>query len=149
MRVWCCDWELGKVATDATSAIHTVHVPPALFPLPPSGLAGFDLFLISPRLGVSAVYLEKNHVLGLQTFWPLPHLELHRRAFIQTPVSIVPNRRKMNKHIIATGPLDESIAFSGIKPLDSSFFLHLLALLMHSPLRMAVLHITRCHAKAA
>jgi hypothetical protein len=30
----------------------------------------------------------------------------------------------MHKHIVATGALDESIAFGGIKPLHNTFFFH-------------------------
>jgi hypothetical protein len=30
----------------------------------------------------------------------------------------------MNEHVVAAGPLDESIALGGIKPLHSTFFFH-------------------------
>src|ERR1051326_1724484 len=68
--------------------------------------------------------LHLAHVLGLQAFRPLLHLELDLRAFIQAAIPVRLNRGKVNKYIVTTGPLDESIAFGGVKPLHDTFFPH-------------------------
>jgi len=60
----------------------------------------------------------------LQALGSLLHLELDLRAFIQAAVAARLDGRKVNEHIIAARSLDESIAFGGIKPLHSAFFLH-------------------------
>ena len=67
---------------------------------------------------------DPDDVFGLQTLGTLLYLELHLGAFIQALVAIGLNRGKVNEHIVAARPLDESIALGGIKPLHNTFFLH-------------------------
>ena len=69
-------------------------------------------------------FLNPGDVLRLQALRPLLYLEFHFRAFIQASIAGGLNRGKMNEHVIAARPLDESIAFSGIEPLHGTIFLH-------------------------
>src|ERR1700730_5374043 len=68
--------------------------------------------------------LQSVHVLSLQTLGTLLDLELNLRSFIQTPVTVSLDGREMHEYIVATGALDESIAFGSVKPLHSTFFFH-------------------------
>jgi hypothetical protein len=68
--------------------------------------------------------LNSIHVLGLQALRALLDLELNLRTFIQATVPVGLDGREMHKHVVATGALDKSIAFGGIKPLHNTFFFH-------------------------
>src|SRR5260370_29939168 len=70
---------------------------------------------------------DGTYVLGLQPLGTLLHLELHLRAFIQRTVAVRLNSRKMHEHVIAGGALDKSKSLRGVKPLNYTFFFHLLS----------------------
>src|SRR5207247_4869612 len=70
---------------------------------------------------------DGTYVLGLQPLGTLLHLELHLRAFIQRTVAVRLNSRKMHEHVIAGGALDKSKPLRGVKPLNYTFFFHLLS----------------------
>lgn len=72
----------------------------------------------------SLQFSDSIYVFRLQSFGALLDLELHFRAFVQRTIAIRLNRGKVNEHIVAAGPLDESIALRGIKPFHYAFFLH-------------------------
>lgn len=74
--------------------------------------------------------LRSRYVLGLQSFGTFLHLKFHFAAFVQGPVSGHLDGRKVNEHVLTVGPLDESIAFCGIKPFHDTFFSHCLFLLV-------------------
>jgi hypothetical protein len=61
---------------------------------------------------------------GLQPFGTSLYFELNLRAFIECPVAIHLDRRKMDEHIVAVGTLDETVALRGIKPFHNTFFSH-------------------------
>src|SRR6266852_6334424 len=65
--------------------------------------------------------LCSNYVLGLQTFWPLLHLELHLRTYIQRTITVRLDCRKVNEYVVAARSLDKSVALGGIKPLHDTF----------------------------
>ncbi|SPE33269.1 hypothetical protein SBA3_1980002 [Candidatus Sulfopaludibacter sp. SbA3] len=67
---------------------------------------------------------DADYVFGLKTLGTLLDLELHLGAFIQAAIATGLDRGKVNEHIVAARSLDESIAFSGIKPFHNTFFLH-------------------------
>src|SRR5438552_4023419 len=65
-------------------------------------------------------------VLRLEPFRTLLHFKFHLRALLQSPVTGHLDGREVNKHILAAGPLDKSIAFCGVKPFDDTLFSHYL-----------------------
>jgi (2Fe-2S) ferredoxin len=50
--------------------------------------------------------------------------ELYLRTFVYRPVSIHLEGRIVHEHILAGGPLDETIALRGVKPFHNTFFSH-------------------------
>src|ERR1700719_4456618 len=78
--------------------------------------------------------LRPVNVLGLEAFWTSLHLELHLRAFFKCPVAGHLNGRKVDKHILAAGSLNEAIALGGVKPFHNTLFSHYSVLLFHSRL---------------
>ena len=78
--------------------------------------------------------LRTVDVFGLQAFRSALHLELNLRAFFKRPVAGHLDGREVDKHIFATGALDKSIAFGGIKPFHYTLFSHYLILLFNSVL---------------
>src|ERR1700683_54080 len=78
--------------------------------------------------------LRAVYVLGLEALGAPLHLELHLRAFLQGPVTGHLDRGKMDKHVLAAGSLDESIALRGVKPFHNTLFSHYLILLFRSRL---------------
>jgi hypothetical protein len=68
--------------------------------------------------------LWPHDILSLQAFWTSLHLKLHLYAFIQRTIPIHLDRRKMYKHVLAVGALNEPIALGGVKPFHNSFFSH-------------------------
>src|SRR5689334_889158 len=86
----------------------------------PSGFLTYGLSIASsPRLGAV-------DVLSLEPFRTPFYLELHLGALLQGPVAGHLDRREVNKHILAAGPLDKSIALGGVKPFDDTLFSHYL-----------------------
>src|SRR5580658_2523906 len=85
--------------------------------------------------------LRAVYILGLEAFGATLHLEFHFRAFFQRPVAGHLDRRKMDKHVLAAGSLDESVALGGVKPFHNTLFSHYLILLF--PSRLA----GTCHFK--
>jgi hypothetical protein len=73
------------------------------------------------------INLELNYICRLESFGAFDHLELHRSTFLQAAVTVSLDCRKVNEHILATLPLDKTIALTGIKPLHGS----LLAIITH------------------
>ena len=69
-------------------------------------------------------WLKPIDVLSLQSLRTLLHFELYLRTFIQAAVTVGLDGLKMNEDIVATGTLDKSITFGGIKPLHNTFFFH-------------------------
>src|ERR1035437_3753498 len=65
-----------------------------------------------------------HDVFALPPLGALLDHELHLRAFLQGFVTVRLDGGKMNEHIVAARPLDESKALGGIKPLHSTFFFH-------------------------
>src|ERR1039458_3815761 len=63
-------------------------------------------------------------VFGLQPFGALLDLELHLRTLLQGFVTVCLDGGKMNEHVVAARPLDESKALGGIKPFHCAFFFH-------------------------
>src|SRR5262249_27556486 len=60
--------------------------------------------------------LRAIHVLGLEPLRSPLDLEFHFRAFFQGPVPGHLDGRKVDKHILAAGPLNKTIALGGVKP---------------------------------
>jgi len=79
--------------------------------------------LTQPKFGQSGI-LDPGHVLGLQSLGPLLHLELYLRAFIQGTIAVRLDGRKVYEHVVAATALDETVAFSGVKPFHDAFFSH-------------------------
>src|SRR5208337_913653 len=77
-------------------------------------------------------------VRGLEAFRALGEVELHCLALIQAPVSVLLDSREMHEHILARGPLDESVPFGSVKPLDCTFLSHLSHNLLLSPGLLAI-----------
>jgi hypothetical protein len=73
---------------------------------------------------LAGLYLRTSYVLGLQTFGPAFHLELHLRALLKSAIPIHLDSREMHENIIAVRALNESVALSGVKPFDNTFFSH-------------------------
>ena len=73
------------------------------------------------------INLELNNVCRLESFGALDDLKLHRGTFLQAAVTVSLDRRKVDENILATLPLDKTIAFAGVKPLHGS----LLAIVTH------------------
>jgi len=99
---------------------------------PPCGADGPGLILyfvawIPVRLGAT-------HILRLQALWPAFYFKLHLGAFLEGPVTGHLNGRKVDKHILAAGSLNKSIALGGVKPFHYTLFSHCRYLLFHSRL---------------
>jgi hypothetical protein len=60
----------------------------------------------------------------LETLGALEQVEFHHFAFIKGAIAILLDRGKMDKDILSCGPLNESIAFSPIKPLYCALLSH-------------------------
>src|SRR5258708_6200141 len=90
-----------------------------------------------PRLKIVALMDRQAgsgavHILGLQALGTLFDFELHLGPFLEGPVSGHLDRGEVDKHILAAGPLDESIALGGVKPFHGTLFSHCWYLLFHS-----------------
>jgi len=68
------------------------------------------------------------HVGGLEAFRSLGEVELDGLALIQAAISVLLDRREMHEYILARGPLDESVTFGSVEPLDCPFLSHNLLL---------------------
>jgi hypothetical protein len=73
------------------------------------------------------INLELNNVCRLESFRAFDNFELHLRTFLQAAVTVSLDSRKVDEDILATLPLDETIAFAGIEPLYGT----LLAIVTH------------------
>jgi len=63
-----------------------------------------------------------RNLYGIQSLGALLQLKLHRFSFIQGTVAIRLDGGKMHKHIFASRPLNETVTFSSVKPLDDALF---------------------------
>jgi hypothetical protein len=61
---------------------------------------------------------------SLQALWTSLYFKLNLRAFFECPIAGHLDGREVDKHIFAAGPLDESIAFGGVKPFHYTLFSH-------------------------
>src|SRR5690348_5824276 len=68
--------------------------------------------------------LRALDVLGLEAFRALPNLEAHSGALFQGAVPIALNGGEMHKNILAVLALNKPVTLGGVKPLDSTLFLH-------------------------
>src|SRR5579872_6904201 len=85
------------------------------------------LFVLGLRKrNVGRPELRAVDVLSLEPLRTPFYLELHFRALLQRPVTGHLDCREVNKHILAAGPLDKSIALGGVKPFDDTLFSHYL-----------------------
>jgi len=75
-------------------------------------------------MNFSWLFLRTVHVLSLQTFGSAFDFELNLRTFLESPVAIHLDRRKMDEHIVAVRALDKSVALCGVKPFHNTFFSH-------------------------
>src|SRR5215472_562687 len=66
--------------------------------------------------------LQRPHVLGLQTFGTLRHLELHALAFLQAAEAVGLNRGEVHEYILTALAADESVTLGIVKPLHCSLF---------------------------
>jgi hypothetical protein len=57
---------------------------------------------------------------SLRTAVTLDDLKRNFLAFVERPVAVLTNGRKVHKYIVSAFPFDESIAFLRAKPLDRS-----------------------------
>src|SRR3974377_1261283 len=68
--------------------------------------------------------LRPRNVLGLQSLWTFLHLEFHFATFVQSTVARHLDGGEVHEHVLTVGPLDETIALSGVKPFHDTFFSH-------------------------
>lgn len=64
--------------------------------------------------------LQLNHICRLESLRALDDLKLDRGTFLKAPITVSLDRRKVDKDIFTTLPLDKTIPFAGIEPFDSS-----------------------------
>ena len=65
---------------------------------------------------------DHGHVGRAQALGILLDLELDLLSFLQVPVAITPDGRKVDKDVLATITLDEPVTLCGVEPFDSSSF---------------------------
>jgi hypothetical protein len=78
-----------------------------------------DPFLL---FGLAIVALQLDDVLGLQAFLATHDGELNALAFFQAAVTVADDGIEVDEDIIALRPLNETIAFAGVEPLDDALF---------------------------
>jgi len=61
----------------------------------------------------------------LEPFGTFEQFELHNFAFIERAVSVLLDYGEMDKHVLASGALDESVSLGSVKPLHCTLlFIH-------------------------
>src|SRR5262249_4911191 len=63
----------------------------------------------------------------LEAFGAPLYLELHFRAFFQSPITRHLDGGEVHEHILAAGTLDKSVALRGVKPFHDTLFSHYLS----------------------
>jgi hypothetical protein len=77
--------------------------------------------------GVTRLLLGRrcaDYVSCLEPFRALQQIELHGFAFIQCPVAVFLDCRKMNENIFPGGALDKPVSLRPVEPLDCSLLSH-------------------------
>jgi len=72
--------------------------------------------------------LGADDVSRLEPFGPLQQIKLNGLTLVQRTVAVLLNRGEMNEDILPSGPLDEPISFSPVKPLYCTLLSHKLLL---------------------
>jgi len=68
--------------------------------------------------------LNAHDVRCLEALGALSEIELNRLALVQAPIAVLLDSGEMHEDIFTRGPLDETITFGSVKPLDCSFLSH-------------------------
>jgi hypothetical protein len=72
--------------------------------------------------GLAFVALQFDDVLGLQAFLATHDGEFNALAFFQAAVTVADDGIEVDEDIIALRPLNETIAFAGVEPLNDALF---------------------------
>lgn len=68
--------------------------------------------------------LDANYIGRLKAFRAFQQVELYRLTFIQCAVSVLLNRRKMDKYIFPRGALDKAVTLRPVEPLYCALLSH-------------------------
>jgi hypothetical protein len=75
-------------------------------------------------LQVARGRLAAAYVRCLEAFRALQQVELDSFALVESAIAVFLDGGEMNEHILARGPLDESVTFGSVKPLHCAFLSH-------------------------